>query len=207
MLFRSAESSTAESPATESLQAESLQAESLQAESETKTRGDTVSDALTSQSTEAAVEEQSPVNIDAEASDVDDWGLDENDSWADDGMSSPAKTSTRSSFSKEKPSLLVMPLILAAWVKDVVASLTKPKPAKPVIEIPRRDISNARDLNNRPVAEATPSAEPIVKANREPTIEPAASYANNPTPEEASASVNTMNTIANDNWEESNWDD
>ena len=202
-----AEASTAESPATESLQAESLQAESLQAESETKTRGDTVSDALTSQSTEAAVEEQSPVNIDAEASDVDDWGLDENDSWADDGMSSPAKTSTRSSFSKEKPSLLVMPLILAAWVKDVVASLTKPKPAKPVIEIPRRDISNARDLNNRPVAEATPSAEPIVKANREPTIEPAASYANNPTPEEASASVNTMNTIANDNWEESNWDD
>lgn len=41
--------------------------------------------------------------------------------------------------SREKPSLLSMPIIFAGWLKDVVQSLTKPKPSKPVIDIPRRD--------------------------------------------------------------------
>ncbi|MEM6450957.1 MAG: Ycf66 family protein [Cyanobacteria bacterium P01_D01_bin.105] len=45
---------------------------------------------------------------------------------------------------KAKPSMLAMPIILADWVKDVVAALTKPKPSKPVIEIPRREPAIAK---------------------------------------------------------------
>lgn len=40
---------------------------------------------------------------------------------------------------KAQPSLLATPLILIGWIKEVVSSFTRPKPSKPVIDIPRRD--------------------------------------------------------------------
>ena len=40
---------------------------------------------------------------------------------------------------KKKPSPLEIPIILVGWIKDVIASFTKPKPSKPVIDIPRRE--------------------------------------------------------------------
>ncbi len=40
---------------------------------------------------------------------------------------------------REKPSLLAVPGIFISWIKDVAQSLTKPKPSKPVIDIPRRE--------------------------------------------------------------------
>jgi len=40
---------------------------------------------------------------------------------------------------REKPSLLAVPGIFIGWLKDVAQSLTKPKPSKPVIDIPRRE--------------------------------------------------------------------
>ena len=39
----------------------------------------------------------------------------------------------------EKPAIWAMPIILVGWVKDLVTSMTKPKPSKPMIEIPRRE--------------------------------------------------------------------
>ncbi|MGB3296953.1 MAG: Ycf66 family protein [Phormidesmis sp.] len=54
------------------------------------------------------------------------------------------------SSAKPKPSLLSMPLILIGWLKDVVTSLTTPKPSKPIIEIPRREPSIKVD--QKPVA-------------------------------------------------------
>lgn len=40
---------------------------------------------------------------------------------------------------RERPSLLAMPIIVIGWLKDVAQSMTKPKPSKPVIDIPRRE--------------------------------------------------------------------
>ena len=40
---------------------------------------------------------------------------------------------------QKKPSLLAIPVIFLGWIKDVAQSLTKPKPSKPVIDIPRRE--------------------------------------------------------------------
>ncbi|PZO20940.1 MAG: hypothetical protein DCF25_05690 [Leptolyngbya foveolarum] len=83
----------------------------------------------------------------------------------------------------KKPSLLAMPMILVGWVKDVVVSLTKPKPAKPMIEIPRRDasVSNA-SVGNRPIrdADVNPSAEGDSRYNDD---------------------------LEDDDWEDSNWAD
>ena len=45
----------------------------------------------------------------------------------------------------EKPAVWTIPIILVGWIKDVFLSMTKPKPSKPIIEIPRRDsVSAAR---------------------------------------------------------------
>ncbi len=43
--------------------------------------------------------------------------------------------------SQKQPSLLAMPVILLGWLKDVAQSLIKPRPSKPVIDIPRREPS------------------------------------------------------------------
>ena len=90
----------------------------------------------------------------------------------------------------DKPGLLAMPLVLAVWVKDVVVSLTKPKPSKPVIEIPRRE----------------PSVEPLeqAKANNRYNDEPTATE---PTATEPTITEPTITEPIDDDWEESNWDD
>ncbi|MEM8504607.1 MAG: Ycf66 family protein [Cyanobacteria bacterium P01_D01_bin.1] len=50
-------------------------------------------------------------------------------------------------LARKKPSLLAMPGIVIGWVKDVAQSLTKPKPSKPVIDIPRREVPPPVDTN------------------------------------------------------------
>ncbi|MEL6940225.1 MAG: Ycf66 family protein [Cyanobacteria bacterium J06598_1] len=85
-----------------------------------------------------------------------DWGLDDaEDDWMNDvtrsddpSQHSQATPSTRDRSLADKPSLFAMPLILAGWVKDVVVSFSRPKPSKPVIEIPRREPN--RDPANEP---------------------------------------------------------
>ena len=88
-------------------------------------------------------------------------------------------SSPDSQKAREKPGLLGAPLILIGWVRDVITSLTKPKPAKPVIDIPRRSPPAEPPASQSPLPEAPP---PLMTA--EPTGEP-----------------------AEDDWEESNWDD
>ncbi len=88
---------------------------------------------------------------------------------------------------KKKPGLLATPLILIGWIKDITASFTKPKPSKPVIEIPRREPSPAAAS---PRIESTPAAE-------------------SPRAEEAIGQIDSHDEAndENDSWEESNWDD
>lgn len=53
----------------------------------------------------------------------------------------PAKEQpAKGQLARKKPSLLATPGIVIGWVKDVAQSLTKPKPSKPVIDIPRREV-------------------------------------------------------------------
>ncbi len=52
-----------------------------------------------------------------------------------------AKETLKKTANKQKPSLLAMPLILIGWLKDVATSLNKPKPSRPMIDIPRREPS------------------------------------------------------------------
>ncbi len=91
--------------------------------------------------------------------------------------------SSPDSQAREKPSLLAAPLILVGWVKDVITSLSKPKPVKPVIDIPRRspptDPPAPPPFSQSPLPDQPP---PTI------TVEPA----DDPT---------------EDDWEESNWDD
>ncbi|MEO1684775.1 MAG: Ycf66 family protein, partial [Cyanobacteria bacterium J06631_12] len=44
---------------------------------------------------------------------------------------------------RQKPSLLATPLIFLGWIKDVAVSFTKPKPSRPVIDIPPRVVAPA----------------------------------------------------------------
>ncbi len=83
----------------------------------------------------------------------------------------------------KKPSLFAMPIILVGWVKDVVVSLTKPKPAKPMIEIPRRDISVSNaSVGNRPIRDADVSSS-------------------------AEGDSRYNDDLEDDDWEDSNWAD
>ena len=52
-----------------------------------------------------------------------------------------AEETLKKAASKPKPSLIAMPLILIGWLKDVATSLNKPKPSRPMIDIPRRQPS------------------------------------------------------------------
>jgi len=76
---------------------------------------------------------------------------------ADPDSSHEQPASPRVAPPKEKPSLIALPVILAGWVKDVVASLTKPKPSKPVIDIPRREAA----VPETSVAEAATPKSPV----------------------------------------------
>ncbi len=96
----------------------------------------------------------------------------------------PEATASQVSVSKtaqkpfQKPSMLAMPIIFLDWIKDVAQSLTKPKPSKPVINIPRREApSSVKD---------EPSIEDIPHKDNPP-------FEDSPPPE--------------DNREDSNWVD
>ena len=86
------------------------------------------------------VGEESTTRAIAEDDLLDDWAIAEGDDQVD-SVSKDVKPdiSAKRSGAVRKPSLLKMPVILVIWAKDVVVSLVKPKPAKPVIEIPRRE--------------------------------------------------------------------
>jgi Ycf66 protein N-terminus len=71
----------------------------------------------------------------------DDWGddfaFDDADSIA--GKNPAIERPSAQPPATKKPSLLATPLILIGWFKDVIAAATRPKPARPVIDIPRRE--------------------------------------------------------------------
>ncbi|MEL7329572.1 MAG: Ycf66 family protein [Cyanobacteria bacterium J06559_1] len=112
------------------------------------------------------------------------------------------KTEAARESAREKPSLLAAPIILLGWVKDVVSSLTRPKPSKPVIDIPRREPSN-------------PAPAAVDPAYREPVTD------NDPETWEASTSSadfeddnssqfdadNSANFDDDNSWADSNWAD
>ncbi len=90
-------------------------------------------------------------DLESEASEADDdWGSDWNN---DSFVAAPSQVESerqKVEFAEEihkkvarkpKPSLLAMPLILIGWLKDVATSLRKPKPSRPMIDIPRREPS------------------------------------------------------------------
>lgn len=88
----------------------------------------------------------------------------------------------------QKPSLLAMPIILVGWVKDVVVSLTKPKPSKPMIEIPRRDVSISTASVREPVMNDSTVRDPGVSSS-------------------AQNNSRYNGELENDDWEDSNWAD
>ncbi|MEL7067661.1 MAG: Ycf66 family protein [Cyanobacteria bacterium J06581_3] len=112
------------------------------------------------------------------------------------------KTEAAKETAREKPSLLAAPVILLGWVKDVVSSLTRPKPSKPVIDIPRRSPSH-------------PAPAAVDPAYREPVTD------NDPETWEASTSSadfeddnssqfdadNSANFDDDNSWADSNWAD
>ncbi|MEL6856024.1 MAG: Ycf66 family protein [Cyanobacteria bacterium J06607_13] len=102
-----------------------------------------------------------------------------------DPMSPPAR---------QQPSLLATPLILLGWIKDVAASLTKPKPSKPVIDIPPRVATTTKNSIENSIEEEP--SEPI------PDSPDAASEEEVP-----DAAVDRVEVDSDDGWEESNWDD
>ena len=149
----------------------------------------------------------------------------------------PTLSTNRSASSKEKPSLLAIPVILAGWVKDVVTSMTKPKPSKPVIEIPKREPSiprtSASPQNLRPASQpiSQPTSQPIsVKASRgnaftdtdstdtdSTNTDSTNTALNSPMPTDTTNATSADTAVASENApertrptefvEESNWDD
>ena len=96
----------------------------------------------------------------------------------------------------QKPSLLATPLILIGWIKDIVSSLTRPKPSKPVIVIPRRDTPAQA---NSDLEQADPSS-----AQPEPS-QPGSERTQDDIASTPLESVQAETESAA--WEESNWDD
>ncbi len=65
-----------------------------------------------------------------------------------------------------KPNLLATPLILIGWFKDVITGITRPKPSKPVIEIPRRPASrtaSASSTASTPPPVSSPPPDPFLE--------------------------------------------
>ncbi|MGB3767412.1 MAG: Ycf66 family protein [Phormidesmis sp.] len=98
--------------------------------------------------------------------------------WIEPVSTAASKPKPLSTAVDKKPSLLAMPVILVGWVKDVVVSMTKPKPSKPMIEIPRREASVSRVSVQAPVVSR--SSEGDSRYNDE---------------------------LEDDDWEDSNWAD
>ena len=132
-------------------------------------------------------------------------------------------TSAPSKLPKEKPSLLAMPVILAGWLKDVAVSFTKPKPSKPVIEIPRREPSIPRqsDISDAVSSPISTVQSPIIQTEtppsvaQSPTTQPSVAQPISQSPVDQSVPADSMwKSDSDSNWddeseaqEESNWDD
>ncbi|MEL7522537.1 MAG: hypothetical protein AAGJ80_13145, partial [Cyanobacteria bacterium J06553_1] len=132
------------------------------------------------------------------------------------GQASAQPVQRSAQLQTEKPSLMAMPLILAGWVKDLVVSMTKPKPPKPVIDIPRRDASPAPSASSAPSATVRqPLRRELPVEDREedvvrPTAVPVASSQPAYPPmstTELEMSSDSGPDSNEDSWEESNWDD
>ncbi len=165
----------------------------------------------------------------------DDWGLETEDSWANVPMDTSAleKSLTKNveisqppsqqALSKEdssqkdysqKPSALAIPIILLGWVKDVVLSFTRPKPSKPIIEIPRRNIAE-KPVEPATVSTVEPTAGPTAdlaadstgKSVERPPLDPEAPSAEAVASANESVAINDTDFVDDDDWEESNWDD
>ncbi|MEO1637478.1 MAG: Ycf66 family protein [Cyanobacteria bacterium J06631_9] len=133
-----------------------------------------------------------------------DWGFD--DEFLDDPKLDDPKT--ESLPPKEKPSLLAMPIILAGWIKDVVTSVTRPKPSKPVIDIPRREpsasMANAGDVADAPdIGFADTSAE----AGNSGQFDDDNTDQFDDDNTDQFDDDNTDQFDDDSNWEERNWDD
>ncbi len=128
------------------------------------------------------------------------------------------KTERAVNKTREKPSLLATPVILAGWVKDVVVSMTRPKPSKPVIEIPRREPGREtmREAMRSQPASPSPDAAPSPAAYA--TAQPAERTAEKAAERTADRDIYQNDTVEpvadfstddadNSDWEESNWDD
>lgn len=148
------------------------------------------------------------------------------DSAADSFEPQPAQSPTAKSnlppitAPREKPSLLATPVILVGWVKDVVTSLTRPKPSKPVIEIPRREppgaIRNPTEsatptyktpTAQMPTAQAPTSVSPATSTVPSTATPPAETDWSQKPAEASYAESGRAIAPEADNWEESNWDD
>ena len=179
---------------------------------------------LTPPATEVAVEEladsgadpsaeSGPVSISLEKAPAEDTELTEtarsSDEWDEDWDSESSEPERLRSEAEEadlrsaplpekpqKPSLLATPLILIGWIKDVAGSLTRPKPSKPVIVIPRRDAPAQANTDSKRTRD--PSAQP---ASSQPGLDQTQDDIV-PTPLE-SVQVEPESAA----WEESNWDD
>ncbi|MEO1445272.1 MAG: Ycf66 family protein [Cyanobacteria bacterium J06635_11] len=132
------------------------------------------------------------------------------------GQASAQPVQRSAQLPTEKPSLMAMPLILAGWVKDLVVSMTKPKPPKPVIDIPRRDASPAPSVSSAPSPTVRQplhrelSVEDREEAVVRPTTVPVASSQPAYPPmstAELEMSSDSGPDSNEDSWEESNWDD
>ncbi len=115
----------------------------------------------------------------AQVSDSDDWG----DDLFEPVQAMPDAPAGRTV--REKPSLLAAPLILIGWVKELVTGFARPKPAKPVIDIPRR---SPPPVSNQPPPDQA-SAPPEAYSPDDLPVEP------------------PLELTEEDGWEESNWDD
>ena len=57
---------------------------------------------------------------------------------------------------QQKPNLLATPLILINWFREIITSIARPKPSKPVIEIPRRADSPIAASDSAPSTRSDP---------------------------------------------------
>ncbi|MFK8183187.1 MAG: Ycf66 family protein [Phormidesmis sp.] len=129
--------------------------------------------------------------------------------------SDPQKKSTPSKSTllpKEKPSLLATPIILAGWIKDVVVSFTKPKPAKPVIDIPRRDSAVSRPAASRPAVSRPAASRPAASRPDSSTETPVQNAPNNDAQKDSNPVAKSpisqpVSPISQSVSPESNWDD
>ena len=153
-----------------------------------------------------------PSEIVSDESDDSDWAEDDTD-WiteSDDpetGDPLDRRSVSKENSAKEKPSLLAIPLILVGWMKDVVVSMTKPKPSKPMIEIPRRasPIEAMQSASSAPIPEQRVVRQPEV-TERDIASAPSVTI---PTSVQADSGFDAEPTAEPEpvDWEESNWDD